>query len=850
MGVTNTRQEAGPCLCHGELASAVLASFLVLCFHAWAQSEGTPKDGAHISREEKALLNAFFEIENGTARKSHQKTLRELAEAKDAKYYTSWATALLAQHEREVGQGALKSLDILSPYLYSDEENGKALRKSIASHRSAAKKARAGAEEDPKFDLPSLEDINVHCGWCVVEAARALMVLRRYDDALAFLDAVGRASSDFSRVMAAEAGGDVHGMQGRWDDAHEWYASALKFYRAWLKAPTAGTPIDGQDALGRAGAALVLDKIQDAIVSRIELKLAEAQRLKEMELYGPGYYLYREAEFARRKAKDFRYAVAVCDEIVVHFPKTVYGDAAKCSKGLCLLELARMTPEEVSQAEIGRLDALMESDAPDQGKGRTDGAQDKAKGSSPEKLKRKDLDNRLKQIQEQKRRIPWWPKGEGGEPSDRTVTEVIDLERGDGKKGRTDEMHVGRKGQPGGYIRGEYEYRLFMETKEERIARRSQEAVKVACGEKAKAQALELLRSFIEEQYYGLYRGEAMLAIADCALELDFDVETARNGYAKAILWCQEIGKLDAAVAVFALPGQVRSVAAPPESMKAQDVWGNTNWAALREKCVFNRRTSPWYMAYLKFLAHTKYALCCYMKGNTEEAVKHVGIIPHVDEAERRSFETGWPNSYSRLKAEFEQGRMFATKEELSSFEGEARTAIMVADYYYEIEQWREAAKRYRDIDRTMRRKLSKNARAYLDFMLANSLRLVEKDRVGSLAYLHKFRDEYKDTPTWPRGMFALFNVYEYTAGYEDKALGVLKEVHNRMPDDKMGKRAYYHQGEYLYGKGRYNEAREIFEECLVRYEGTWLARGAGQYLERIGKTTASRSVERGGEEK
>ncbi|MDD5482638.1 MAG: tetratricopeptide repeat protein, partial [Kiritimatiellae bacterium] len=92
---------------------------------------------------------------------------------------------------------------------------------------------------------------------------------------------------------------------------------------------------------------------------------------------------------------------------------------------------------------------------------------------------------------------------------------------------------------------------------------------------------------------------------------------------------------------------------------------------------------------------------------------------------------------------------------------------------------------------------------------------------------------EYRNTPTWPRAIMAGFMIYQ-NKGQDDKALAALKDVHRRFPDTEWGKRAYYHQGEFLYAKGQKKESQKIFAACQKKYTDTWLARGASQYLEKI----------------
>ncbi|MCX6992031.1 MAG: hypothetical protein NT011_02690 [Kiritimatiellaeota bacterium] len=356
----------------------------------------------------------------------------------------------------------------------------------------------------------------------------------------------------------------------------------------------------------------------------------------------------------------------------------------------------------------------------------------------------------------------------------------------------------------------------------------------VPLGKAAAKAAGEATNECIAAKEFGLYRGEVIEAKADYCLEILYDPEVATDWYNRALAWFDKAEKMTMDLDSLQVPEKSQAVSAPPPEMKTKNVaWGNIEWAKLEGGKIFNQRTSSWYLPYHRMMAQTKKALCYFIMGKTKEALEMVNIILEVDDAERANYKEGMPNSYSRLKAEFAQGRIFATAEELKSFNGKARVAIMVADYYYEMEQWKEAAERYGQIDREMRKDLNLKARAYLDFMLGNCVVMTEHNDDKALKYFEKFRQEYRNTPTWPRAMMASFMVYQNKCEY-DKAMSTLKDVYQKMPDTEWGKRAYYHQGEFLYATGRPEDAQKIFETCLKRYEGTWLASGAGQYLERI----------------
>jgi len=375
---------------------------------------------------------------------------------------------------------------------------------------------------------------------------------------------------------------------------------------------------------------------------------------------------------------------------------------------------------------------------------------------------------------------------------------------------------------------------LSIQNKIAECERKLESMKKAPLGKAAAKAAGEETEKFIAENEFGLYRGEVMEAKADYCLEILYDPEGAADWYNRAFLWFDKAGKMTVDLDAFKPPEKSQTVSIPPPEMKAKDeVWGNVDWAKLDGGKLFNQRTSDWYLPYHRMIAQTRKALCYFIMGKTKEALEMVNVILDVDLAERMNYEQGMPNSYSRLKAEFEQGRMYATAEELKSFSGKARVAIMVADYYYEMEQRKEAAQRYSRIDREMRKDLNLKARAYLDYMLGNCALVTEYNNDKALAFYKKFGQEYRNTPTWPRAMMAIFTAYQNKGEY-DKALNILKGIQRRMPDTEWGKQAYYHQGEFLYARDQKKESQKIFETCLQKYAGTWLARGAGQYLEKI----------------
>lgn len=354
-------------------------------------------------------------------------------------------------------------------------------------------------------------------------------------------------------------------------------------------------------------------------------------------------------------------------------------------------------------------------------------------------------------------------------------------------------------------------------------------------GHIAEKQAKKIARDAVAENIWGLYRGEMLTTIGDSVLEFEFDEKGSKKYYDQANDWFEHVKKAEATIKAYQIPGKAVEVSAPPKTMKSKDVWGNVDWSKSDVGDLVNRKSCKWYMDYYLVHCACKRAFLLFLLGDKKTAISLLDVILKLDKSERQLYKKGWPNTYSRLKAEFEQDRLFATTEDLKHFKGKLRTAIMVADFYYEIEQWDEAARRYREFDSKWGSKLDLTARAYLDLMLGYTANTTKR-RNEAWKYFKKFETNkrYERTPSWPRAMFTLFTMYQSEPKTRKKGLRCLQLVAKKRKGTAIGDRAYYHQGEFYFAFGHYDKAKTVFLNCQDKFKGTWLARGAGQYLSKI----------------
>lgn len=341
--------------------------------------------------------------------------------------------------------------------------------------------------------------------------------------------------------------------------------------------------------------------------------------------------------------------------------------------------------------------------------------------------------------------------------------------------------------------------------------------------------------SFLKQNEWGLYRGETLYDLGGYYLEREFDVKAGLECYSKAKEWFDKVVEVDSDLAAFDTPDKAAKVAAPPRTMRTTDVWGNSGWAIPKPGDLFNRRTSGWYRDYYRMMCGTKMGFCFFILGEKEQALKEIEIILEVDETERAFHNKGWPSNYGRLRDEFIADRLFATKEDLANFKGKMKTQLMVADYYYEMEQWGEAIIRYREFDRQHGDKLNTIARAYIDLMLGYCAQH-EKDYATALTYFGKFETDrsYYNTPSWERALITLAVHYQNRKETHNRTIELWHKVIKKQGNTENGWYSRLNFGTFYYSWKYYDEAEVIYKDILKNCKIDWIRRGATQWMEKL----------------
>lgn len=326
------------------LHRAVVAAWLLLC--VWAvESAFAAEKQKRVDPELKFLREVMMRLPEGLVGRDEAKRVKALSEGKN-KALRPLATAVSAGYERIYEEDCAESIRLVAPYVLGgkaakewqqafDEKRASDLKRWKEEAR-IAKQEKRDAPPEPKarmyapFPAAAKWTITGDTLPCVIELIRAHMEMGEHQAALEQLSAIGEGREDFARVLCAECGGDLLVRVQRYPKAIDFYKYALESLDALRKISE-----------GQPRRALTRDEL--FAKQRIERSLAQAKRLWDIERYGEGWVLYRDAENLRIRERRYLDAIKVYDEIRTRFPKTVYSEAATGYTVKCLIVLS--TPE-------------------------------------------------------------------------------------------------------------------------------------------------------------------------------------------------------------------------------------------------------------------------------------------------------------------------------------------------------------------------------------------------------------------------------------------------------------------------------------------------------------------------
>ena len=217
--------------------------------------------------------------------------------------------------------------------------------------------------------------------------------------------------------------------------------------------------------------------------------------------------------------------------------------------------------------------------------------------------------------------------------------------------------------------------------------KRLQDLRAVPCGAAAAKAAEKAAAEFLSgPRELGLYRGEALLALADHALEEEMDLGEAEKRYARAEEWLGRQKAADAALAGFTLPGAAQEATRPPATERYKDRWGNSLMSTVKPGELLNRRTATWYVPRLYKKVLLRRGLLRYLAGEYGEADKIWQRLYDYDPYFKELEADDWGSTCSRLgwACKNTPGALYLRPAEARAFKDKRhRLALFLADLNY-----------------------------------------------------------------------------------------------------------------------------------------------------------------------
>lgn len=214
------------------------------------------------------------------------------------------------------------------------------------------------------------------------------------------------------------------------------------------------------------------------------------------------------------------------------------------------------------------------------------------------------------------------------------------------------------------------------------------------------------------------YRGEALRALGDIALEYNGDAEKSESLYSSAIQALQAAEEQAKISDGFRVPDGSRQRTKPPEEMRSYKGWGNLEWYKPEPNQMVNADTCSWYVDYQVMHAQAKRSLCRFLRRDLKGAEKDLEAIDRYDAHDARLTAGGMPSNYLRLRDGYRSGGLFASDAELQSISPKMRPFILLGDFYIEMEAYAEAEAVFGRLRQRFSDRLKESEKAYVQFAL------------------------------------------------------------------------------------------------------------------------------------
>ncbi|MBN2711536.1 MAG: hypothetical protein JXR97_03760, partial [Planctomycetes bacterium] len=238
----------------------------------------------------------------------------------------------------------------------------------------------------------------------------------------------------------------------------------------------------------------------------------------------------------------------------------------------------------------------------------------------------------------------------------------------------------------------------------------------VPLGNDAVKAAEKTTKAFIEENRFGLYRGEVLLALAQFLMECRFDPDATQDVLGNAESWFEKVEAIDQELAAFQVPDKAANVSAVPKSSFGADRFGNLNRQDIEPGMINNRLSCEWYLTEQKRRLYQSLGFIAFFNAEKEDATRYFKKMEELDALGKSYRKRGDWDDAKRLLWGVEHGFLYARDIELKRFERKRRFGLLLADYFYVTMRFSKALELYQALKQGIAGAPSEPESAYLSY--------------------------------------------------------------------------------------------------------------------------------------
>lgn len=338
-------------------------------------------------------------------------------------------------------------------------------------------------------------------------------------------------------------------------------------------------------------------------------------------------------------------------------------------------------------------------------------------------------------------------------------------------------------------------------------------------GKEALARAQEISRTALRDNRFSLYRAEMLCLLGDFFLEHKLDQEKAFEYYSDAWKWLNEIKTYREAMSQFQVPDKAAQVSRPPVAEKKTTGW--TGWIVknnITPGQIVNRLTAPWYLNSLRARSGKMLSLCFFIQGKKDKALNAAKAVLAYEPLERKMYQEKRPNSYQRLLRAYNLGWFRCLPAELKLFRTKQRTAVILGDFYYEVEDYTKCENVRRNLVRKKYGTLTKEQTASALYRLAEACFILKNEK-ECRELLERIADQYQNCFSAADALIGLGNIL--SSGGKPENLQRSAELYTaaaKVAKDPLREKAMFYALISWKQLGERKKAEKVLRTLLAKY--------------------------------